>query len=250
MNTNNHNSYILLFFFLIFLIISCCPERNLIREGFTQLRSRDYDSIKREFINESFMPEMNIWVKGNLVIQEIKVINTTDSDGVITRETPVAYYLFMDRKSKTFYNYSSFSDTARILDKYTQADTAEIRGLGGWSFYKKRDLKITDSLQPLSDTTINNIIHKRFKFKLKTSNNESLVIIYLRCDKKGTVLLFDKTLSEKLGCPIVRLDYLPTPQNPSPVSSEIVFLRDSLSKEELKVFDAWEKNIKKYPVDK
>ena len=237
--------------FFIFLIPSCRLQKISKKEGFIQLSYRNYDSIEHKYISESIMPGKNIWYKDNLVIEEIKTIKVhTDTSGITTKETPIAYYLFIDRKSKTFYNYSSFNDTASILDKYTQADTVEIRGLGGWSFYKDHDLNVVDSLRPLSDTAINNIIYKRFQFTLKVSKNLLPTIIYLRCDTKGTVFLFDKNLSEKLGCPIVRMEYLPTPENPSPVSSEIVFLRDTLSKEELKVFDAWEKNLKKYPVNK
>lgn len=232
------------------LFISCSSKKTLIREGFIQLRFRNYDSIENKYINSAFMPDMRIWFKGNLVVEEITTIRDIDSNGVFRREKPVAYYLIIDRRSKSFYNYSSFSDTARILDKYTQADTAEIRGLGGWSFYKDHNMSIVDSPQILPDTIINSIIYNKYQVFLKVSNNLRPVVIYLRCDKKGTIFLFDKKLSEKLGCPIVRIDYLPTPQNPNPVSSEIVFLRDSLNQEELKVFDVWEKNIKKFPVNK
>ena len=250
MNTNTHTSHILLFFFPIFLIISCRSQRDLIREGVVQLRSRDYDSTKREFINESIMPDMNIWFKGHLVIEEIKTINMRDSNGIRTKKTPVAYYLLIDRNSKTFYNYSSFSDTAAILDKYTQADTAEIKGLGGWNFYRNYNWDIADPLQFLSDTTIVNIVFRRVQLVLRSSNHLLRTTAYLRCDKKGTVFSFNKELSKKLGCPIVRMDDLPSPKNPIPTSSEIVFLKDTLSKEELKIFNAWEKNTKKYPINK
>ena len=249
MYTNNYK-YHILFYFPFILISSCFSQRDLTKEGVVQLISRDYDNTKRDFIIESFMPDMNIWFKGDFVIEEIKTIKTTDSNGFRTRQTPVAYYLFIDRKSKAFYNYSSFSDTAAILDKYIQEDTVEIKGLGGWSFYRSRNLNITDSLRRLSDTTINNIVYGRVQLILKSSNRLLTPIAYLRCDKKGTTFLFDKNLSEKLGCPIVRLHNLPTSKNPKPVSTEIVFVRDSLSKAELKVFHAWEKNLKKYPVNK
>jgi hypothetical protein len=53
-----------------------------------------------------------------------------------------------------------------------------------------------------------------------------------------------------MGCPLVRLDNFPSSDPSSGSSDEIVFIRDSLTKEERKVFDAWEKNLKKYPANK
>jgi len=244
-----HRRYFLLFTLFYSLLISCESQKVFTKEGIIQLRFRDYDSTEHKYVNKAFMTDLSIWYKNNFVIEEIKTIKTSDSDGVITLETPIAYYLFIDRDTKAFYNYSSFSDTARILDKYTQADTAEIKGLGGWSFYREHKLNV-DSLKFLSDTTLDNIVYRRVQILLNVNDILRPTLIYLRCDKKGTVFLFDKNLSEKLDCPIVRIDYLPTSKNPSPVSSEIVFIKDSLTKEEQRVFEAWEKNMKKYPVGK
>ncbi|HET9433559.1 MAG TPA: hypothetical protein VFO37_07365, partial [Chitinophagaceae bacterium] len=58
----------------------------------------------------------------------------------------------------------------------------------------------------------------------------------------------DENLAKKLGCPVVRIDHLPSPEYPMPISSEIHFLRDSLTKEEIKIFEAWKKNMKKNPI--
>jgi len=57
-------------------------------------------------------------------------------------------------------------------------------------------------------------------------------------------------LGNKLGCPVTRIDYLPSPVDPVPISSEIHFLRNNLSEKENKVFKAWERNMKKYPITK
>ena len=240
----------LLFVTLYTAFISCGPQKVLKKEGFIQVRFRNYDSVERTYTKEAFFSDRNIWYKDDIVVQEIRIIKDTDSSGVFKREKPIAYYLFIDRASKSFFNYSSFNDTAKVLDKYSQPDTAAIKGLGGWAFYKDHDMGIVGSLESLPDTSIYNYVHKRYQVILKASNNLRPSVFYLRCDKKGTVFQFDRALSEKLGCPIVRIDFLPSHLNPTPVSSEIVFLRDSLTKEEQKVFKAWEKNLKKYPVNK
>lgn len=98
--------------------------------------------------------------------------------------------------------------------------------------------------------TFRGISFSRVQFSVRFNNILSNVIAYLRCDKTGTILQFHKRLSYKLGCPIVRIDFQVSPKNPTPLSYEINFLRDSLTEEEKKIFNIWKKNIKKYPVHK
>jgi hypothetical protein len=235
---------------LAILFLNSCQSYPAIKgEGFIQVIGRTYDSSSRQYTKEDFMPNMKIWYKGNFVIEEIRIIKIhSDNRGTDKKETPVAYYLFIDRTTKGFYHYSSFSDTARILDSYTLADTSEMRGLGGWGFYKNWDVTIVGEKKFLTDTILNGNNYKRVLLNVKEGNSILPTVRYLRCDKKETLFKFNKSLSEEFGCPIVRIDYLPTTENPRPSSSEIVFVRDSLLKEEKKVFDVWERNMKKYPV--
>lgn len=213
-------------------------------EGFLRLIGKLYDSSSKQYTKEDIMPDMNIWYKGGLVIEEIKTIETSsDSSGRITKATPTAYYLFMDRKTKSFYHYSSFSDTARILDKYTLEDSSEMRGSGGWGFYKNHTFDSVGQRQYLTDTLMNGVLYKRVHFFVKEGKDTLSTIRYIRCDKKETLFSFNTSLRKELGCPIVRIDYLLTTENPIPGMSEIVFVRDSLTSDELKVFGAWGKNI-------
>jgi hypothetical protein len=235
----------------IFFLNSCQPKLDFKEEGFIELRGRIYDSSSRQYIKEDIMPDMKIWYKSNFIIEEIKTIKTSlDSRGNRTKETPIAYYLFMDRNTKMFYHYSAFSDTARLLDQYRLADTSEMKGLGGWGFYKDYIVDVVGTKKYIVDTSIDGVIYKRILFDVKEGDNILPTVRYLRCDKPNIFFTFNKSLSKELGCPIVRIDYLPTPTNLNPSSSEIVFIRNNLSKEEVIVFNAWEKNIKKYPVIK
>jgi len=142
--------------FISFLIFSCGSKYDITKEEFVHVTYKFYDEAKGYYINEEVFADMYIWFKDNTVVEEIKTVEVnTDTNGVTTRKTPVAYYLFIDRDSKVCYHYSSFSDTAKIIDKYELPDTAEIKGAGGWSFYKNNDLDIVDSLRTLTDTFIN-----------------------------------------------------------------------------------------------
>jgi len=195
------------------------------------------------------MNDKKVWYMGNKVIMEIRSTSINDSLGIITVKRPFQYYLFIDRNSKSFYHYSSFSDTARILYSYTQPDSAELQGKGGWRFYAKNYIKYTDLLS-IADTTIKNIKYKRIKYTEQVGKYRILTIGYLRCDKKGSIFQIDGNITEQIGCPMVRTDQVRNNEILYPTSEEIVFIRDSLSTGEKKVFDAWEKNLKKYPVNK
>jgi hypothetical protein len=239
-----------LFLILIF-IVSCTSQNKFTKAGVIRYTAKFYDSLTQQYTSETIFPDMKVWYNKELFIEEIKTVETyRDTNGVTTRKTPIAYYLFMDRNSKSFYHYSSFSDTARILDKYILPDTAVMRGVGGWSFYRNWDLEIAGSLKTLDDTVINKIAYRRVRLPIMSNGFLVTITAFQRCDRIGSVFQFDKNLGNKLGCPVTRVDYLPSSEDPTPISSELNFLRDSLSKEELKVFAAWEKNIKKYPINK
>src|SRR5687768_8235518 len=129
------------------LIISCGSQKNLTVGGVINHTIRFYDSLTQQYTSEQVFPDITIWYNDELFIEEIKTVETIrDTNRVTTRKTPIAYYLFMDRKSRSFYHYSSFTDTATIIDKYILHDTAAIRGLGGWSFYKNWDINVAGPL--------------------------------------------------------------------------------------------------------
>jgi hypothetical protein len=234
----------------IVFLNSCQFQPKPKEEGVIQLMGRSYDLSTQQYSKEDLLPYMNIWYNGNLVVEEIATIKETIDSNGYKKETPIAYYLFIDRSTKSFYHYSSFSDTACILDKYTLPDDSVMKGLGGWPFYKDFTFDSVGQSQYLKDTVINGNIYERIFFNVKENNKILPTVRYLRCDKTETIFSFNNSLRNKLGCPIVRIDYLPTIDNPQPNSSEIVFVRDKLLNEELKVFEAWEKNEKKYPVTK
>ncbi len=241
----------ILSFCCLWILMSCNTQRHCTDCGTVLVAIKQYDSATGQYDKQGIMPDFNIWYKDSVIIEEIKAVNIeTNTSGVTTMATPVDHYIFIDLRTKMFFVYRNFSDTAKIMDKYTQPDSVEIRGTGGWRFYARNDLPKTEPLIYLTDTLIAGVIFKRIRIINSNDENNPVIIGYLHCDKKNSIFKFDKALSEKMGCPMVRFDYLPSPKNPVPTSAKIEFVSDSLTKEELQVFEAWEKNAKKYPVKK
>jgi hypothetical protein len=222
-------------------LYSCTAQKKSHQE-FIILTSSFYEpSQKKYVIDQKYAPDHKIWYKDSMVIQEIPGLHLYDSTGSENRWVDTQWYTFIDLRTKTFYDYQSFSDTARLIKEYTQADSVPV--VGGWNFYIQRDLPGQKPVIYLSDTTIESIIYKRIKLEEDKGNT---TIGYLRCDKKKSVFRFDNALSKNLGCPIVRMDLIPKEGLVyGSFSSSIVFVKDTLSAYEIRVFNAWEIKAKK-----
>lgn len=190
-----------------------------------------------------FEPDITIGVSfkilyiDNRSIQQIPQLNIIEDSSGKKTYTKILYYSYLNPDKNVCYNYRNLSDTARILKYYTDIDSVDIDG--GWNFYSNKNLQY-DSSTNLNDTVINGINYNRIRLDKKINGNSIYFHVYLRCDKKGTLIKFFKPLSDQIGCPVVRIDTYQ--RNRLTTSGEIQFLSDKLSQEELKVFDAWEKN--------
>lgn len=209
-----------------------------------------FDTISNKYVSaQAYWPDRKAWYKDSLVILEAPgLIIKSDTNSLReTRQVIIDHYTFIDLRTRSFYEYATFSDTAVLVEKYTQPDT--VSGRVGWTFYAPRDIPFTEPPLNLTDTVIGGILYQRVQFiNRKEGVLNPVLIAYLQCDKKGTFFQIDRNFSEKRGCPIVKYEELPTPQNPVASAGEIVFVADSLSPAELKVFAAWERNAIKSPV--
>ena len=119
---------------------------------------------------------------------------------------------------------------------------------GCWNVYSNQK-NFYDSLIDLKDTVINRVEYKRIRVDNETKNKKIYSNIYFfRCDRVGLLVNFNKSLSDKIGCSVVRVDTWK--ENKLITTVEILFLSDQLSKDEIKVFKAWENNAKAKPVNK
>ena len=105
-------------------------------------------------------------------------------------------------------------------------------------FFKNNYWHISDTLmdginyERIVDTFTNNYRGKMLHYKQ---------IGYIRCDKKNLILQLDKPINRKLGCPVVRVDA--TIFNSKFGNSYgMDFIRDTLTNNERKIFENWQKN--------
>ncbi len=238
-----------LLFFCCF-IISCTAPKKIKNLGVVISKSDFHNPKLNKFIgDQTYAPDMKIWYKDGFAIENVTYLySTQNNDDPEIRKAVLDHYTFIDIRTKSFYDYTSFSDTAKLIKKYIQPDSADVSG--AWSFFRYYDIPTTHVPIPISDTTIEGIIYKRLKLIDILNHNGKMshltIVAYFRCDIKGTMFQYDRHLGEKIGCPNVRLDdYI---SDRPATSSYIEFVADKLTPEELKVFAAWEKNAKRNPI--
>ncbi len=163
----------------------------------------------------------------------------------------------------TFYEYPSFSKDSLFSIKYYNLDTAWAR-VGSYFFLGVKPIKLvpdtTKALSPankkrmiLADTTIEGIVYKRQRVEAmaKKANQEDVSYLSIQIDYCQMTGIEDwmfifKPKDEKWGGIFSRIDWAIIGIQPW-YSQQYVF-KSGLTKEELEVFAAWEKNAKENPV--
>ena len=74
--------------------------------GIVQLKVRQYDSLSKKYTLSKGLPDLKIWYKDSMAIEEIRRVEfETDTNGYTKVRMPLAYYLFMDVKNKMYFKY-------------------------------------------------------------------------------------------------------------------------------------------------
>ena len=237
--------------FLIEVVTFSCKGQDEIRnEGVAVLKVSFFDSKYGRFINsQTSFADTKLWYKDSLSIQQRLMIMVDETLGVPEKRwIEVIGYTFIDLRTKSYYHYKNLSDTATLVGKWTQPDSVSINNYGGvWNFYNLNYISPVDKPILLTDTTINGILYRRLLIE-DANLSSSLMTAYFRCDRRGTLVTYDKGMSDLVGCPLVRYEGVPISKNPNPLAAEIIYERDYLTTEELNIFAAWEKNAKENPV--
>lgn len=198
--------------------------------------------------NKTFKDTAKIWYFDSATIQEIHSIDTnTDTANITTVTYRPMFHLYIDLRTRTWYHYVSFSDTAAVMAKGFLPNTGYMDY--GWSYFSDNILVIVTPPKMVKDTTIDDVQYRRGKFVFKgDDSSKKFNVGYWRCDGKGNLFSKEKQYSRKIGCTLTKLfSFQPGKEKPYG-STEIDFLPDKLTDEELKVFTAWAKNTKQNPV--
>jgi hypothetical protein len=234
---------------MVQLVFSCRAQKTCTNCGAVTFKTRYYNNATREYLKSESERDLIMWYKDSLTIKEAHhVYFYEDSYKKKSVEVKIDHYKFMDLRTREVYEYRTFSDTAKLLEKCAATDSTCIGEC--WKFFNDKIVIQTKNLRFVSDTSIDGIVYKRIRSidTIRTEKGllQSVVYGYLRCDKKGDIYNIDAKFSKEMGCPLVRMDYSYIPDLYPTTLYEMEFRPGALTKKELKVFDAWEKNARTY----
>jgi hypothetical protein len=238
-------------FCMVQFISQCGIQKKCINCGTVILKVRYFDTGSRKFIAVPQSKDINMWYSDSLIIQEYHhVYENKDVNNNITWSVVVEKYKYIDLRTKEIYEYYTFSDTAKPIKKCLPNDTACIREC--WIYRPTNDFVPDVSLVELPDTSISGVTFQRIKTQQVITTDkgkiEDILILYLLCDKKNGLFMFSSKFSKKMGCPLVRFENYSANNMYSSTQGEIDYLSRKLTKLEARVFEAWEKNAKKYRI--
>lgn len=204
---------------------------------------RTLDTLSNKLIIPKYHKDSKIWIMDSLVIEEIMGVNIVrDENGKETFDVIPERYTFINLKNKSIYEFSSFSDTAHLLAKYSEKNS---RGKRNWLFFKYSDSLEFKDIQKLSDSVIDNYTFTRYqisKEQIRKEKSESRVLYryYTDCREKNIFLTFHKRISENTNCAVLKSDIIYIDAKIF-YHHNLVKQSSNLSYEELKVFNAWKK---------
>jgi len=216
-------------------------------KGHALLKLMRYDEEKQEFVTYR---ELRYRYSDSMVIVERdKLTMITDHRTGEKRDSvSIIGYTFVDLRTKSFYLYGHFSDTAQPERSYQQP--AEGRPEGGWNFFQKPQPANAQRVA-LPDTLIGETVYKRFKsYQLSSTDNRDTAyweVKYFDC-KSGTPFLFvGLEEGQPTGCVMTMYESYII-KNRWWLINKMKTVSNKLSEDEEKVFVAWKKNAERSPV--
>ena len=247
--------YLTIIILVFQFFLNSCSLDNPKRAGLVVSRVYYFDTLQHKYIyDELFWPELKIFYCDSLIVEQIKYLYMENKVMHTNRRTEVDHYTFIDLRHRMFYDYTSFSDTGRLIKKYSQPDSVPV--FSGWNFYNFENIPASGPSQILPDTNIDGKDYKRYRFvnrhKKDSLTLNDVTIAYADCKKKGTMFQYDKQFSEETGCPLIRMDkYFDGSKGPfTNISAVLLFDRNSLTQKEIEIFKKWEQYAKDNPVYK
>jgi hypothetical protein len=231
----------------VFMFCCSCNAQTKIatsNSGLIHRKTLIFDSSQNIFVTLPQTRTTQIWFKDSLVIQEVNKIEIdTDTAGITRWRAYVLFYTLTDLRTLTIYNYKTFSDTATFFQKFSYTDSPNL--FLGWNFFSTNAI-LTTNREYLSDTIINDIKYQRIagsKFTDEENQFYQTRVGYISCDPRFSRLLtFDNVVTTEKKCPVTKIEMFDR-RNHKRLMSEQEYQRFFLTEAELKVFNAWEKNL-------
>lgn len=167
-------------------------------------------------------------------VQEVPQLDMNENQFGKSASIKVLHYSYLNPQKNICVNFSEFSDSARPLKCYANADSVFVGG--GWNFYSTRSLRY-DIKSYLRDTAFDGNTYNMFRLQDLKSPNNTVFVAYVNCQRKDFPLKFFYSFDDPSHCLIERID---TYQNGVLVMiSKMDIIANKLSGEQRHIFQKW-----------
>lgn len=234
-------------FLLLLLATHSAAQQNCRGCGAGFSRDRIYEPALNTYVLPKYERDPKFWFYDSMVITERHRLNIEkDGKGKERWWREVIGYTFLDVRTKCFYNYGHFSDTARIQKATRQMGEGQSKS--GWNYFLQP--RIPHQSVPLTDTVLYGTnCHRLLGFWLVQSDTVLVETMYYVSEAKSPLISCGKTVVDGKRFSIIRLDDFSV-ANKIRHYSFIDVTSQNLTQKEMKVFGAWKRNAARHPVPK
>lgn len=211
-------------------------------------------------IDRMFKPELNTYIvprymedvkrlfyDSMMIMPRHRTVINYDTKGQQVQRVDVIGYTLVDYRKKTFTNYGSFSDTARRL--YLGDEGYGNLGDAASRFLNTKGKTYEHSI-PLTDTVLDGIKCSRIKgFFIEKGDTILSEILYYVSETERPIAYMGKVNIGNKKYSFIRMDHYDYGSGIRGYSA-ITNLSHNLTREEIKVFEAWRRNAAKFEVKK
>jgi hypothetical protein len=237
------------------LIFSIClliatfgtAQQNCQNCGVSYSRTRVLNQATNAYVKPQSEWDSRVLFYDSVVIAEQHALGIkTDANNNNTWDPYLIGYTYIDLRTKSFYRYRHFSDTAQILVATRQfGDKVEA---GGWNYFSMKPRAPHKSI-PLTDTVLNGTkCHRLLGLWFEKGDTSYIETLYYVSEAKWPSLVLHRTVVNGKRFSVIRWDHTAFIPRERTGYSCVEITSNNLTKEDLKVFVAWRRNAKKYPV--
>jgi hypothetical protein len=239
---------------LLFIhLTNCSLQAQFSKQGYALISWKYYDTSKKQYLPT--FNEAQVWYKDSIAIRpQYSIFDSTMNDIPVLRRVDTLNYYYINLKKRYCYEYDSFNTSSNFYKSYTLNDSMKKETSFSYLFLgcddSLQNIKMPDEdYEKIADTLIGNIKFWRLKcvnqFNRNGKHPPTVWIAYFRYDIPKSIMHLSRKFDDKIGWPMVMLEVYDVQFR---TLIELRYVRSKLTKQELAIFNAWEKNAKEHPV--
>lgn len=221
-------------------------QQNCTGCGVAFLRNRIYNRELRDYVVTDYHKDIKFLFYDSMIIAERQALYLNwDTNNRQTWRVEVCGYTFIDFRTKSFYSYRHFSDTARIFFATRQPAKGRVRG--GWNFFDPP--RVPHTTAPLPDTVVEGTSYHRLKgFFFKNGDTVLSETQFYVSEAERPVAFYGKAVTNGKRFSLIRIESPMLDKRLTYTTMDV--MSQNLTEQELKVFAVWKRNATKLPIPK